>query len=402
MEAWLDEVSAKNPPNEKKSTDNPADNDDGSNELEAQLDFERRVSDEVLRLRVRERAQRVLRIEVSPVTPDPVTLAQLLTEPDEDIVYRINELLPFNGRVVLAAQRKSGKTTLVGNLIRCLADGGDFLDKYTVTQPDGRIVNLDFEMPRGLARQWLRDQNVIRTDNVVFWNLRGSAAAFDLTDRGILKQWAQRLKAIECGFLIIDPLRPILDSIGLDENKDAGRFLVTIDELMELSGIPEMVLVHHAGHNGERSRGDSRLRDWPDAEWRLVRENNDTGEEPEPHTPRFFAAEGRDVSVRETRLSFDHLTRRLSLGDGSRRDLKNDREIQEALAAVIETLRDGHVQNDPGWEGMSKNQIESLALAKREAVRKALRYAVERGLVTEHEGRKRAILHRLRDVPGVE
>jgi hypothetical protein len=54
------------------------------------------------------------------------------------------------------------------------------------------------------------------------------------------------------------------------------------------------MVVHHMGHAGERSRGDSRILDWPDASWKLVREDLD-----DPASPRYLSAFGRDVDVPE-------------------------------------------------------------------------------------------------------
>jgi hypothetical protein len=64
------------------------------------------------------------------------------------------------------------------------------------------------------------------------------------------------------------------------------------------------------GHANERARGDSRLRDWPDVEWRLVRRDDD------PASARFITAYGRDVDVPESQLIYDHGTRHLTIEDG--------------------------------------------------------------------------------------
>jgi hypothetical protein len=105
----------------------------------------------------------------------------------------------------------------------------------------------------------------------------------------------------------------VLDALGLDEHRDAGRFLVALDSFLAEAKIPEALIVHHMGHSGERSRGDSRLRDWPDVERRLVREDDDPG------SPRFITAYGRDVDVSESQLAYDPLTRHLTINGGSRR-----------------------------------------------------------------------------------
>ena len=61
-----------------------------------------------------------------------------------------------------------------------------------------------------------------------------------------------------------------------------GAYSRHFDELLSEARIGEGVFVHHMGHYGERARGDSRLRDWPDGEWRLVRQAEG------PTAPRFI------------------------------------------------------------------------------------------------------------------
>ena len=128
---------------------------------------------------------------------------------------------------------------------------------------------------------------------------------------------------------MLDCLRAVLDAIGLTEDKDAGKFLAAFDALLAEAGIPEAVVVVHMGHQNERARGDSRIRDWPDFEWNLVRQNED------PASPRFFKAFGRDVDVPEAGLVYDTATRRLSLVSGSRKD-EGD---ADTIKAIIDTLR---------------------------------------------------------------
>lgn len=115
---------------------------------------------------------------------------------------------------------------------------------------------------------------------------------------------------------MLDCLRPVLDVLGLDENRDAGKFLVAYDALLDEAGIGDSLLVQHMGHANERARGDSRLQDWPDAIWRIVRETD------EPGSPRYLSAYGRDVEVTEGRLSFNQSTRRMTYAAGSRTDAK--------------------------------------------------------------------------------
>lgn len=117
------------------------------------------------------------------------------------------------------------------------------------------------------------------------------------------------------------------------------------------------------GHANERARGYSRFQDWPDAIWRLVRDND------EPSSARYFSAYGRDVNVAEGRLSFDPATRHLCYAGGSRGDAKTE----AALSAII-TLLAARRRED----GLSGQAIEvTLAYEHaRAAVRDALRIAL--------------------------
>jgi len=146
-------------------------------------------------------------------------------------------------------------------------------------------------------------------------------------------------------------------------------------------------LIHHMGHTGERSRGDSRLRDWPDVEWRLVRQDDD------PASPRFISAYGRDVEIRESRLEYDPQTRHLTIAGGSRKDITTD----EALEAVISVLADA-------TQPMSGRAIKA-ALAdtehSRDAIEKALKSGMRKGDIHVTEGPRRAMLYRVSQCPGV-
>jgi hypothetical protein len=135
------------------------------------------------------------------------------------------------------------------------------------------------------------------------------------------------------------------------------------------------------GHSGERSRGDSRLRDWSDAEWRLICADTD-----DPAATRFFTAYGRDVDVPETALQFDPATRRLTVAGGSRRTAAT----VAAVAAVRELLR-----VSPKLSGRA---IEDTLVPRghpQKTVREALGYAVEQRQVTTEPGPRRAVLHSL-------
>src|SRR5690625_4275118 len=226
-------------------------------------DFAIHVTREAYQIKVRQAAREAVAAEQAATLTLPPShdLATFLAEPDEPTAYRVNELLPTGGRAVLAAQHKAGKTTLMANLIRSLVDGDMFLGTYPV-KTARRVVLLDNELDPRVLRRWLRDQNIVNTTAVTVIPLRGHLSTSNLLDEHTRTKWAEHIGRAD--LVIFDCLRPALDALGLDENRDAGRFLEAFDELTTHAGISEQVIVHHIGHGGERSRGDSRILDWPD------------------------------------------------------------------------------------------------------------------------------------------
>lgn len=213
------------------------------------------VSKELTRLRIRDKARRLFdaenKGEVEP--PEILTLRELLARPQPDVAWRLAGFQPANTRVMLSAQYKAGKTTLVGNLVRSPVDGDPWLGRFEVAAV-GRVVILDFEMGENQLAAWLAAQGIENDDRITVIPMRGKASTFDVLDETTRSEWAQRLAGFD--YLIIDPLRPILDALGLDEHRDGGRFLTAFDELCDQAGIPDNLVIHHMGH---RRTGPRRL-----------------------------------------------------------------------------------------------------------------------------------------------
>jgi AAA domain len=285
--------------------------------------------------RIRREADQAVKAETrGPVAlPAIATLRERLALPRQETQWRIHGWQPQGSRVICAAQFKAGKTTLIGNTARCLVDGDLFLGRDVVIPVSGTVALIDLEMGEAQLDDWLRDQGIRHDDRLVVIPMRGRGVAFDILDPVVRADWASRLRARAVDYLILDCFRPLMDALGLDEHRDAGRLLVAFDALLAEAGIAEALVVHHMGHTNERSRGDSRLRDWPDIEWRLMREDDD------PASQRFITAYGRDVSMPESQLDYDFTTRRLMIAGGSRRDMK----AVEALSSITATLKDGEM-----------------------------------------------------------
>lgn len=386
-DAYLDDVAQDEPP--PPDGDEPAavralrDADDVTDEERAADKFERDVEHQQRMLAVREEAARRHRAERTAEPPPLELLADFLGLDLGDPEFRIDDLLPAGGRVMLSAQYKAGKSTLVGNLIRALADGDVFLGEHQCRPSAGPIVLIDDELDRRMLQDWYTRQGIEREDRVALIALRGKLSSFDITDPQVLARWAETIAAVEPSVVILDCLRPVLDAIGLDEDKEAGRFLVAFDELMDRCGAGEAVVVHHMGHTGERSRGSSRLRDWPDVEWRLIRADVE-----DPSSARYFSAYGRDVDQPERELTFNPQLRRLTVYGGSRRD----GELKVIGDEILDALN-----HHPGLSTAAIERELGPSGHTRANIRAALQRAINDRQVVTRPGKGRGISHHLPD-----
>lgn len=275
------------------------------------------------------------------------TLADELELPDEDIHYRVNRVMPVNCNVTLAAGFKAGKTTLLNHLTRAIVDHELFLGEYLTHDIGRRVAIFNYEVDRGMYRNWLRAAGIVNTDQVVVLNLRGYSLPMHSSSYvlGWVVDWlAQR----NVGTWVVDPFARAFTGGQENDNSEVGVFLDRLDQVKTMAGIRELVLPVHTGRavaaeGQERARGATRLDDWTDVRWTLT-VDVETG-------VRYFRATGRDVDEPERRLGYDATQRRPFIIGGTRR---GDR-AETYDFAIIEAL-----EHEPG---LSSNKL-------RQAVRK--------------------------------
>lgn len=305
-------------------------------------------------------------------------LAAELQEPDEPVTYRIDGLLPTRGNVILTAQFKAGKTTCMNALLWSLADGHRFLGHFNTVMPQRRIACWNYEVDAAQWRRWVRDVGIDSADRITHLPLRGYR--MPLRDPRI-EAWAvEWLKRHDVEVWVIDPLaRAMVGSVDNEnDNTQVGAFLDTIDVIKEKAGVSEVIIPVHTGRGGEgRARGATRVDDWPDVAWTLVK--NDEGE-------RFFRAYGRDVDVAEGRLSYDYETRGLRYVEGEDRKSKGNGEVVAAVLACIEDA--------PGVSLRGLRQAVRLRCkAGSDSVDEAVRILVQQSRVQVVKGPRDASLH---------
>jgi hypothetical protein len=286
------------------------------------------------------------RLGLALVHPEPVRLTDLLEHPPEDVAWRIEDLWPSGGKVLLTASAKAGKTTMVLNIERSLLTGEPFLGRFDVAPIDGSIVVFDIEMSLRQQHDWHSSLGLDRqaTDRIHLVPMRGRAASFDLRSDKARDRWRKTLTDRGCSVIVVDPLGPVLAGLGMDENSNSevAVVLAGLDALAADVGA-DLLVVHHHGHSATRARGASAFEGWPDALWRLDRKDEDT--EPADDLEalfsaplnRTFAAVGRDVLVAETPLAYEPEGRLLGLVSGTV-STKAERERRDKDQADIEIL----------------------------------------------------------------
>lgn len=246
-----------------------------------------------------------LRLEVPKFTD----AATFIAEADSNISWRIDNVIEKGATVGFFAAAKVGKSTVLGNLAHALLTGEPFLGEWETTRVDGSIVLVDMELSSNRLRAWLKKWGN-GSSKLHIASLRGEAGNFNLENEMHLDRIAAELRVLNTEVLIIDPLGPLMRSIGIDENdpSEVGTLLDRFSTLKEAAGISEILVSHHAGHdNKDRPRGASTFMDWPDV-LLLMRLKDKAGFGADAGlltAPRVISAYGRDVDIPPIELIYN-------------------------------------------------------------------------------------------------
>lgn len=349
---------------------------------------ERMVHSKLRDLRVTDDARRRYDLERrGPAEPfDLDTLAAVLARPASPPA-RVDDLIPWAAGTLLTAQRKTGKTTTVLNLARCLLTGEDFLGRFGVRPVAGTVALLNYEVSAAQVARWAYEVGV-PADRLLLVNLRGRRNPLsDAEDRARL---ASALRARDVESMIVDPFGRAYVGGSQNDAGEVGAFLSQLDTFARSEvGALDLVLTAHAGWNGERTRGSSALEDWADSVLTLTRDTGD--DDTEGDGARYLRAIGRDVDVDEDRLTFDPATRLLSLsGAGSRKSARDDRKLDTLAASLLATITTA--------PGLGANELERRLKAdgvpfQKGDVAKAARRLEMSGQIRRDDGPRGAKLH---------
>lgn len=305
--------------------------------------------------------------------PTPAPLDEVLADAGDPEPFAVAGALPAGGNGVVIGPGKLGKTTLIGNLCAAFVDGRPFLGAFATERRT--VTVLDFELPNGMGARWLDDLDIVNRQDLRYQSLRGLAHLFDLRDADVRQRWADNLAGTQV--LVIDCLKPILTALDLDEDRDVRKFLDRVDQLKEMAGISECIIVHHVGHtNQDRPRGDSDLIGWPDALW--VLSGTPSG------VRSFGVTSGRDTDVPVRPLSFDdrHLTYQ-SADNPAEIAKESEAVAREESDAAMDAEVLEYLSGCAAAPNMKAFDAQFSAQKKRTPARAALRRLIDAGAVCE-------------------
>jgi hypothetical protein len=345
----------------------------------AQRAHEARTHTELLVLRARHDAKTQHSAEIAARTFRAPAYTRTLTEelliPEQPVTYAVEQLLPTGGNALLAAGFKTGKTTLVTNLLRAYADDEPFLGRFQVSAGTGRIGIFNYELSPDQYRRWLRSAGITNTERVAVLHLRGHR--LPLTSPSVEDWIVAWLKEQDVTFWIADPFARAATGTDENSNTEVGVWLDTFDVIKERAGVSEAVLPTHTGraeqeHGQERARGATRLDDWADVRWLLVKDDEDR---------RYFRATGRDVEMAEEQLVYDPLTRALTMSGGDRNWVRS-RELEQRVLDFINA-----------HPGCSVRAVESGVQGKKEAITGARSGLLARHKIRLEDGPNNSQMH---------
>ncbi|MFJ1537743.1 AAA family ATPase [Micromonospora chalcea] len=285
-------------------------------------------------------AREVVREEMAAGTSwtppeEDARLSDWLDREREHHRYMAEGLMGAGHNVVLAGRYKTGKTTLIQNLVADLVAGRPFLGRETFL-PSGSIAWINGEMD---AHDWTDEIRPLTAglskadqDRIILLQHRGKPLQI-LNDTSA-ERFVEWLRKHEVKLIVLDSWRKLCVWNGINENENQGAERLTdrIDQIKAEAGVDAFLTLAHMGRGeGEHARGATALDDWVDARWTMTKDKDEV---------RHLAVEGRGVRLDKTALDFNYDLRRISVGEVSakkpdKKRIEDDRnKLTEALLIV--------------------------------------------------------------------
>ena len=277
-------------------------------------------------------------------------LSDLLNEPEEQVVWLVDKLLPSAGFSLLVAKPKAGKSTLARNLALAIAQGKDFLNKVT---QQGAVIYLALEEKRSEVKKHFREMGASGEEDIYVF---AASAPVDALQQ--IRAVVEEKKPV---LLIIDPLFRLTH---VKDGNDYAQVTAALEPLLVLARETgsHVLCVHHAG-KGDREGGDSILGStaiFAAVDAALIMKRTERY-----RTLCSIQRYGEDLP--ETVLRFDPQSRTVSLGQAKEQE-EADR-IAQAILASLKAQEDDKEKGHPLTQAEIDEEVEGKTVYKRKALK---------------------------------
>lgn len=237
----------------------------------------------------------------------------------EQQTWTVPRLVPDHSLAIMYGGSGAGKSWCACHLALTVAAGGSFAGERAYREPVIFVATEDFAgIRRRLAALAIANDAEAAASNILV-----VPGPLDLSRQDhvralaeVANDFSDTVGAVLPGLIVVDHLS---SSFLLDQDRgaDASLLMNNLQALIELSGASTLLL-HHSGHNGERMRGSTVLRDRADVRLSVSRRGPMTAGEIEitvekmrnaPEGERFaFSTAAREISIGETHATAIMLT----------------------------------------------------------------------------------------------
>jgi RecA-family ATPase len=272
------------------------------------------------------------------------SLEDLLNEPDEEIAWIVEGLLPSGGFSLMVAKPKVGKSTLARQLALAVIRGEPFLGRQTIK---GAVLYIALEEKRGEVRKHFRLMGAVGTKELGVYVGSTPEGAYE---------WLK--KEIE----LKKPLLVIVDTLfrftRVADLNDYAKVNAALDPLLTLARTysAHLMALHHArksaGDGADTTLGSTAIFGTVDTLINLKRTDA---------RRTIDTIQRYGVDMETTVLNFDLETKMAFLGG-----TKEEDDIMNIAEAVLEFLKS---QDDPVTEKVVDGEVEGKTTLKRKALR---------------------------------
>ncbi len=280
--------------------------------------------------------------------PDFTPIGVLLSEPEEEISWVIDELLPSSGFSIIAAKPKVGKSTLARQVAHAVARGDSFFGCETTK---GTVLYLALEEKRSEVKRHFRQLSDVFGDAEKD-SLQVYADAVPKDPHSWLEKKIKESKPV---LVIIDTL---FRFVSIKNGNDYAEVTTALSPLLALARNhgAHLMVVHHAGKGG-REGGDSILGStaiFGSVDTSIILRRTES-----KRTIETQQRYGKDMDP--TLLVFDDTTQTTSLGG-----TKEEDDIKTAKVGILDFFK---TIEGPVGEAVIREDVEGRIGPKSKALR---------------------------------